>query len=147
MKQPPRNPTNQPPKDKKDGLHAAKPVNLDVLMFGLETLAVGIYFLLQHPFKDDPADHFVHLSFLLPSPPYCLTLAILGVLVVVCSAFLRGKLWAVLMTALAGVWTLNVLALYTQAVRFGHGVSVSSVLAFFVLVRVILSASVGRWYR
>lgn len=119
--------------------------SVDLMLFGVETLAIADYFLIKTPFRDDPHAHIVHLTFFaLANPYYCLLMLIIGVLAVTAGAS-YAQPRAPIVVLLSVIWSINSVAFYIQDTHFGRMISLSTLLAIFVLVRILVYARLGRW--
>lgn len=119
--------------------------SVDLITFGAETLTVAAYFLVKSPFRDDPHAHMVHLTFFaLGNPYYCLLMLIIGMLAIT-AGITDDQPRAPIVVLLSVIWSINSAAFYIQDTHFGRMISLSTLLALFVLVRILVYARLGRW--
>lgn len=116
--------------------------NPDLITLGLETLALGIYFMVHHPFHDNPHNFAVHASFLLPSPFWLLIVLVLGLTALLVGLTEQWRFWldSMILIVMGAVWAVNAVALAVQDYHFSHSANLSTVLAVFVVIKVFTSS-------
>lgn len=119
----------------------------EIFIIGLETIIVALHYAIKPPFQDDAHDHLAHFSFALGAPGWLLVVLAVGLLAF-CIGIYAQKTTPIELLALVGlgmVWGVNLVALSIQSMHFGHTISLQTIFAAFIWVRVLILARRGGW--
>lgn len=118
-----------------------------LVFIGLETLAVGVFLMLQHnALLDDPNDRVIHMIHQMGSIEWAIMLIGLGVvsLIVGMLNVKQHSVQQIILILLGGLWCAYSLFFWINDIHFGPGLKLGTLLSSFVFIQILFEAYFGR---
>lgn len=121
--------------------------NIFLVFTGLETLAVGVFLMMQrNALMDDPTDRVVHMIHQMGSIEWAILLIVLGAVSLVVGVLdvKKYNIQQVILILFGGLWCSYSLFFWINDIHFGPGLKLGTLLSIFVFVQILFEAYFGK---
>ncbi|WP_346708981.1 hypothetical protein [Limosilactobacillus oris] len=121
--------------------------NIFLVFTGLETLAVGVFLMMQrNALMDDPTDRVVHMIHQMGSIEWATLLIVLGAVSLVVGVLdvKKYNIQQVILILFGGLWCAYSLFFWINDIHFGPGLKLGTLLSTFVFVQILFEAYFGK---
>lgn len=121
--------------------------NIFLVFTGLETLAVGVFLMMQrNALMDDPTDRVVHMIHQMGSIEWATLLIVLGAVSLVVGVLdvKKYNIQQVILILFGGLWCAYSLFFWINDIHFGPGLKLGTLLSIFVFVQILFEAYFGK---
>lgn len=121
--------------------------NIFLFFTGLETLAVGVFLMMQrNALMDDPTDRVVHMIHQMGSIEWAILLMVLGAVSLVVGVLdvKKYNIQQVILILFGGLWCAYSLFFWINDIHFGPGLKLGTLLSIFVFVQILFEAYFGK---